>query len=106
MDPPRGNPLEDTLGPRPSGPRPAAADSGDGGQGTESPVNARRGAVGHSTSGCNARPPRGLGPDSEDEDFLPPLSVIPDFFVPFPGRGGPLAPPRLGRRAGGQLEPD
>ena len=68
MDPPRGNPLEDTLGPRPSGPRPAAADSGDGGQGTESPVNARRGAVGHSTSGCTTRPPQGLGPDSEDED--------------------------------------
>ena len=106
MDPPRGNPLEDTLGPRPSGPRPAAADSGDGGQGTESPVNARRGAVGHSTSGCTTRPPQGLGPDSEDEDFLPPLSVIPDLFVPFPGRGGPLAPPRPGRRTGGQLEPD
>ena len=105
-DPPRGNPLEDTLGPRPSGPSPAAADSGDGGQGTESPVDARRGAVGHQHVGEHRAPSPGLGPDSEDEDFLPPLSVIPDFFVPFPGRGGPLAPPRLGRRAGGQLEPD
>ena len=43
---------------------------------------------------------------SEDEDFPPLLSDIPDLFVPIPRRGGPLGPPRPGRRATGQLEPD
>jgi len=105
-DPPRGKPLEETRGPRPSGPIPAAADSGKGGRGTASPGDTQCGAVGHHASGSTTRPSPGLDPGSEDEDFLPPLSVIPDLFVPFPGRGGPLAPPRPGRRTGGQLEPD
>ena len=43
---------------------------------------------------------------SEDEDFPPSLSDIPDLFVPIPRMGGATGPPRPGRRATGQLEPD
>ena len=105
-DPPRGNPPGGTQGPRPSGPSPAAADPGWGGRDSAAQGGTQCGAMGRHASGGTAHPLPGLGPGSDDEDFLPPLSVIPDFFVPFPRRGGPLAPPRPGRRTGGQLEPD
>ena len=67
---------------------------------------------------CRALPqwtaPRGMGRapsrtgicTATERTFSSPLSDIPDFFVPFPGRGGALATPRPGRGALGQLEPD
>ena len=56
--------------------------------------------VGHA-SGDTAGPLPGVDPCSDDEVSLPPLSDIPDFFVPFPRRGGPLDPPARVEGLGG-----
>ena len=53
------------------------------------------------TSGRHGGPFPGGDPCSDDEDSFPPLRDVPDFFLPFPKRGGPQAPPARVEGLGG-----
>ena len=105
-DPPPGGPPREAQGPHPSDPGINRGTlGGDGGRRiTRGGLQGR--ATGDRSPGDGADPLPSGDLYSDGEDFLPPLSDVPDFFVPFPGRGGPPAPPCPGRGAGGQLEPD
>ena len=58
---------------------------------TQDGLRARASTAPPPGGGAGTRP--GVDEFSEDEDFHPLLSVIPDLFVPIPRRGGPQAPP-------------
>ena len=61
-------------------------------EGTQDSLRARASTAPPPGGGAGALP--GVDEFSEDDDFPPSLSAIPDFFVPIPRRGGPQAPPR------------
>ena len=106
-DPPPGGPFRRALGPCPGNPGSSRGDQrlaggGEGGE-TQASLQGRTGVGRLPSDGAGTLPERNRF--SDDEDFLLLLSDIPDFFVPIPRRGA-VCPPRPGRRATGQLEPD
>ena len=87
-DPPPGGLLHGAHGPRPSDPGPSRSDlhlgGGGGGWSTQDGLQGLTIVGRLPREGAGALPDRDLF--SGDEDFPPPLSGIPDFFVPFPRR--------------------
>ena len=93
--PPPGGPLRGALGFYPSDPSPERGGErpagGGGGEGTQAGLQDRAGVVRLPSDGAGALPDGGQF--SDDEDFPPLLSDIPDLFVPIPRRGGATGPP-------------
>ena len=97
-DPPPGCFLRRALGPAPGDRSPGRRGQQVAGcvwmEGTQDGLRARASTAPPPGGGAGTRP--GVDEFSEDEDFPPLLSVIPDLFVPIPRRGGPQAPPPPG----------
>ena len=91
--PPLRKPPREARGTRSCGPGPVSEDPGRGGGDGVTKGGTQCCATGDQTPGGTAGPLPGGDPNSDDEDSLPPPSDVPDFFVPFPRRGGRRPPP-------------